>query len=112
MENFENLIGSQSGSKKMGRLLCELVSDYSHSPCNICDRKKARDILIYETEHPVVIEKVAEALAILGPQLYLEISNLSQQASELVSDHMRILCYVCEAWEISQPRLIRTGVCS
>ena len=58
----------------------------------LCDRKKARDI--YEAERTVVIEKVTEALAILGPRLYLEISSLSQQASELVSSHMRILRHV------------------
>jgi hypothetical protein len=63
----------------------------------LCDRKKARNI--YEAEHKAVIEKVTEALAILGPRLYLEISNLSQQASELVSSHMRILRHVDETRE-------------
>ncbi|KAG9285614.1 hypothetical protein G9A89_009254 [Geosiphon pyriformis] len=45
----------------------------------LCNSKKARNI--YKTEQIVIIKKVTEALAILGPRLYLEISNLLQQAS-------------------------------
>ncbi|KAG9292444.1 hypothetical protein G9A89_015314 [Geosiphon pyriformis] len=63
----------------------------------LCDSMKAREI--HETEHIVVIKKVTEALAILGPRLYLEISSLSQQAFELVSSHMRILRHVDQTRE-------------
>jgi hypothetical protein len=46
----------------------------------LCNSKKARDL--YEKEHTVVvIEKVTEALVILGPWLYLEILSLSQHQS-------------------------------
>ncbi|KAG9285095.1 hypothetical protein G9A89_009906 [Geosiphon pyriformis] len=63
----------------------------------LCNSKKARNI--YEIKQIVVIEKVTEALAIFGLWLYLEISSLSQQASELVSNYIRILCHVDETRE-------------
>ncbi|KAG9299853.1 hypothetical protein G9A89_003397 [Geosiphon pyriformis] len=61
------------------------------------NREKARNI--YKVEHKMVIKKVTEALAILEPWLYLEISNLLQQASELISSCIRILHHVDESWE-------------
>ncbi|CAG8634928.1 12267_t:CDS:2, partial [Ambispora gerdemannii] len=62
----------------------------------LCNREKVR--YIYE-KRDTIIETVTEALAILGPRLYLEISSLSQQASKLVSSHMRILRHVDEERE-------------
>ncbi|CAG8684476.1 2580_t:CDS:1, partial [Ambispora gerdemannii] len=64
----------------------------------LCDEEKAEHIYVNRVG-PISINTMTEALAILGPRLYLEISSLSQQATKLVSSHMRILRHVDEERE-------------
>ncbi|CAG8506610.1 4052_t:CDS:2 [Ambispora gerdemannii] len=66
----------------------------------LCDMTKARYIYEKRVNSYTFIETVTEALVILGPRLYLKISSLLQQASKLVSNHMRILRHVDDEREL------------